>query len=168
MDKKTLLLNNNYEILGFVDYCRVIKMFFKNKVEVLSEWDDLLIWSSGRMKLPSIIRLKSFVRARPRTLKFTRYNIIKRDLYTCQYCGIVLTNSKYTIDHIIPKDKGGINSWENCVCCCRPCNSKKSNKTLEEAKMTLINQPFIPGKNILNDYKMVYPRHEDWEMYIGK
>jgi len=168
MEKKTLLLNNNYETIGFITFYRVIKLIFNNKVEVISNWDDFLSWGNGNMKLPSIVRLKKYVNARPRTVRFSRYNVIKRDSYTCQYCGTLLTSNKITIDHITPRAKGGINSWENCVCCCKPCNNKKSNKTLEEAKMNLINKPFIPGRNLNMEYKMALPQHQDWKFYFIK
>lgn len=168
MDKKTLLLNNNYQMISFINYFKVAKFYVKDKIEVISNWEDVLAWSNGNIKLPAIVRLKYYTKSRPKMVKFNRGNVFKRDMYVCQYCNVQLTYKKATWDHIIPKVKGGKNSWDNCVCCCWPCNSKKSNKMLSEVNMQLINTPHAPGRNIIHEYRMMNDKHQDWEIYFGK
>lgn len=79
--------------------------------------------------------------------KVSRYMLYKRDDGKCAYCGKSLSQKESTIDHIIPKDKGGLTTWDNCVISCKPCNNFKDNKTLEESGMKLLIHPYNPKKN---------------------
>ncbi len=93
--------------------------------------------------LPSIIRLSRYIRVPMKKIELSRKNIIRRDNYRCQYCGV--SSSNLTVDHVIPKSRGGTDSWENLVAACIPCNNKKANRTPEEAGMKLLRKPRKPN-----------------------
>lgn len=93
---------------------------------------------------PSVITLSRFNRTPKYEIKFCRTSLYERDKGICQYCGVKLTKSSATIDHINPKSKGGKNTWDNTVLSCKPCNDKKSDKLLEEIGMTLLSIPKKP------------------------
>ena len=117
-----LVLNSSYEPLHFTDWKRAVILLFKDKAKLINK---------------RIIRLVKYVRI-PFSSGFREYPkrkmIYKRDHYTCQYCGSI---KDLTIDHVIPKSKGGTNKWNNLVTCCRKCNLKKGNKFLSETNMTV-------------------------------
>jgi len=93
--------------------------------------------------IPAIIRLVKFVKNIYRAkVSFTKKNVLIRDRYTCAYCS---SKENLTVDHVVPSSKGGKTCWENCVACCQPCNYKKGNKSVEEAKMKLRVKPIHPG-----------------------
>ena len=167
MPKSTLLLNASYEPINFVGERKVLKLISKNKVEIISHWDDNIIyWGSGYMKYPAVAKLRHHVRWIPRKVRFNRIGVFKRDYYQCQYCGMEITPSKATVDHVIPKDLGGENSWKNCVTACFDCNNKKGNSTLEKSGMKLLKKPIVPQITIKSDYYLLTEKHEDWKNYI--
>lgn len=168
---KTLLLNSNYQVLSFFSFKRIIKLLAKDKIEILAEWDNKVSWSSGSMKIPAIVRLKYHVKgARFVSERFNRYTLFKRDEFTCQYCGKPEANhKKLTVDHIVPRSKGGRTSWLNCVTCCFSCNSKKGNKLISDTDMRILSAPKPPNKNpAWYEFYMTEPKHNEWEYYIGK
>jgi len=134
----------------------------KNEYEAIRTVD---IW----YKIPEIIRLTSYDRFPRQTVIFSRANIFKRDGYECQYCGIKPGSEELSIDHVIPKSKGGKTTWENCVLCCISCNSIKGNRELYEVRsgkfshgMVLAKKPIKPR---LKDLKMsVY--YESWKQWL--
>ena len=115
MSKKTLLLNASYEVLSFIPERKVFKLLFKDKVEVVSNWDEHIVWGNGRMKHPSILRLRNHVKRNYFNSNFSRKALVKRDRSTCQYCGDKLSASKITVDHVLPRAQGGVTSFINCV-----------------------------------------------------
>jgi 5-methylcytosine-specific restriction endonuclease McrA len=115
----------------------------KGKAEVLREYENPIMTTVGNFIRPLIIRLLKYIKfRRKRDIKISRARIYQRDKYVCVYCG---GNKKLTIDHVIPKSRGGENSWENMVTCCFDCNSRKGNKTAKEANMTLRVKPYEPS-----------------------
>ncbi len=169
--QRTLLLNSSYEVIGFISFQRLMKLMFHyngSKVDVISEWDNKYItWPSGKIKYPATVRLKYYVRNIQRKLRFNRISVFRRDSYTCQYCADSLTNNNSTIDHIIPRVKGGTDGWLNCVTACTFCNRKKGNKSLEEVGMKLLKKPTVPTYNLfLNDLCKIQDKHESWNNYI--
>jgi len=165
--KKTLLLNSSYESLSFIDERRAIKLLVKDKVEVVSSWEDEIHWTSGKIQLPSILRLKIHVKRNYTNTNFSRKTLVKRDESTCQYCKKLLSGSQLTIDHVYPRSLGGDSSFLNCVVCCKSCNSKKSNKTLEQSGMTLIKKPRNPSFS--TNYYIVEPIefwNDEWNIYL--
>ena len=169
---KTLLLNSSGEPLSFVNFTRLMKLIFNqnygsSKVEILANWNDKINWQSGNMKLPATVKLKYYVKNSYRRIKFDRKSVFRRDLFLCCYCGLALTLKEATLDHIVPRSKKGLTSWENCVTACSACNKKKANRTLQETGMKLLNKPFVPNCNMLNqDYYLISPKHEDWKNWF--
>jgi len=167
MARKILLLNSTYEVLSFVTERKAIKLVVKNKVEVLNFWDDIITFGYGNMKLPSILRLINHVKRNYYNSNFSRRALIKRDENRCQYCAKTLSASRITIDHIIPRSQGGITSYTNCVVCCFTCNSKKANRTPEQAMMVLMKtpkQPTLASMHCFIDSKEQW--HSSWDDYL--
>lgn len=165
MPRTTLLLNNTYEILDFIGIRKAIKLMCNDKVDILSDWEDIITFPSGSISYPAILKMKYKI-SRPRlTLSFSKKAVLRRDNLVCQYCGFKLNHNNATIDHIIPKSMNGQTSWKNCVAACHICNGRKANKTPEMAHMILINDPLEP----IGYY---YPTidadnwHPDWYNYI--
>lgn len=165
---KTLLLNSTHECLRFVSERKVIKYLVKDKVEVLSTWNENLIWSNGSMPLPSIVRMKYYVRAPRKKVRFNKREVFKRDNYQCQYCGST-TRSTLTIDHVVPKAMSGESSWENCVTSCKTCNNTKGDRTPAQAKMPLLKKPSSPYMiyGLINEYENISKKHSKWKMFLG-
>ena len=164
---KTLLLNAGYEVLHFINDRKMLKLITKNKVEIISEWEEYIIWNSGKMKHPSILKLKEHVRRNYFNSNFSRKALIKRDKSSCQYCSKKLTASQITIDHVLPRCQGGITSFINCVVSCQDCNSKKADKTPEQAKMALLKKPSHP--TFSSHYYVADPQeywHPDWDQFM--
>ncbi len=113
--------------------------------------------------MPSVIRLNRYVNAPYKGVNLTRQNIFKRDNFECQYCG---TKRDLTIDHVIPRAKGGKDSWTNLVTACKRCNAKKGDYTPEEANMLLKHKPVKPSYAIfLKDYANGHAN--EWEEYLS-
>lgn len=121
---------------------------------------------SAPFLVPSIIRLKSYAPRHVKKQTWRRIGVFKRDNFTCQYCGKTCTPSELTIDHVTPKCMGGINSWENCVASCNPCNNLKADRTPQQAGMKLLHKPFAMRTSIWNEYNLLDVKHEDWVNYF--
>tara|TARA_R110001583_G_scaffold81124_2_gene216859 strand:+ start:4624 stop:5109 length:486 start_codon:yes stop_codon:yes gene_type:complete len=106
----------------------------------------------ARFLFPSVIVLKSYIQKKRIILSPTRKNIYWRDKYTCQYCQEQFKYDKLSLDHVIPKSRGGARGWLNLVTCCTSCNQKKGNKTPSEASMTLFKVPCVPKTSIIDLY----------------
>lgn len=168
MSKKTLLLNASYEVLSFIPEKKVFKFLVKDKVEVVSTWEESFVWGAAKMKHPSILRLKNHVRRNYFNANFTRKALIKRDRATCQYCAKKLIASQITIDHVIPRAQGGGTSFFNCVISCQACNSKKADRTPEQACMTLLKKPTHPSFTAcyyVSDHQEYW--HNDWDDFLA-
>jgi len=139
-----LVLNNDYTPINVTGLNRAFKLVYLGKAEVVESNDDKPIITSVKIfKRPTIIRLLNYITVPFRKVTLNRENIFKRDGYHCLYCGDK-DRDKLTIDHVIPKSKGGKNTWKNLATCCRSCNVEKDNKTLEEADLKLEYQPYRP------------------------
>lgn len=142
---RTLLLDCNYFPVKIINWQKAMILFLTNRAEVVDEYSDKIIRSvNSTYKLPKILRLYADSPFFSRAVKFTRLNVFHRDQFSCQYCGIKLSATELTFDHVIPVCRNGPTNWENIVTCCRPCNTKKGRKTLSEAKMKLLNKPKRP------------------------
>src|SRR5574342_269401 len=141
---KVLILNQTFEPLQVCSARRAVILLFTGKAERVEDTTRVIRSPSTALTLPSVIRLHHFVRKPiPPTLSFNKKNILKRDAYTCQYCGRN-GGERMTIDHVIPKSLGGRTVWENVVSACRACNLKKGNKPPEEMGMRLLRPPSKP------------------------
>jgi hypothetical protein len=166
---KILLLTNSYEFNSFVEERRAIKLIINNKVEAVSYWEDGdLEWITGECKFPSILKLINPIKKfnYNSVYNFNRKAIIKRDGSACQYCSKRLSNREITIDHVVPRSHGGINSFVNCVVSCSRCNGLKRNRTPEEAGLKLISKPQIPTFTIYHQSDDNC-WHKDWSYYLG-
>ena len=142
-----IVLNADYTYLHSINWKRAINLVKKGKVEVLKNTDQVIAGFNEKVCVPLIVRLMRFVRRIYKNkIPLQRKNIFVRDEYICQYCGKNCKTSP-TIDHIIPRSRGGEQSWKNSVTACIKCNQKKGNKTPTEAKMALIKKPIQPTIN---------------------
>ena len=139
-----VLLNADFTFLNLIDWKRAVCLLAKGKVEVLKQSDSVVKSSGGiEFKIPSIMRLIKLIRTIYRTgVAFNKKNILVRDGFKCAYCGE--KSQKLTIDHIIPRSRGGKDSFENCVAACRSCNRRKGGRIPSEANMHLILKPYQP------------------------
>ena len=138
---KVLVLNSDYTPLNVTDIRRGFILVIKGKAEVVKEDTKKIVTTIGEFVRPLIIRLLNYVGFRHGAIKVNRRRILKRDGYECGYCG---SKRNLTIDHIIPRSKGGTNTWKNMVTCCNRCNNEKDNKTPEQAGMKLRVTPYEP------------------------
>ena len=138
-NKTILVLNSSYEPINFTNWKRAIVLLLKEKAQVLS---SRVIRLLEYVKIP----LKKIMEQKP-----SRSLIYKRDNHTCQYCG---STKKLTIDHVIPRSRGGKDTWENMVIACSSCNTKKGDQLLEHTKMKLIRTPKAPSSMISLDLKV--------------
>ena len=154
-----LVLNYDYTPLNVTTIKRGFVLVDKGKAEVVKSDDESPIISGYKKYVrPLIIRLLKYIKYQTRTLRANRNRIYKRDNYQCVYCG---SNKSLTLDHVIPKSRGGKNEWTNLVTSCFKCNLKKANRTPEEAKMQMRHKPFAPTllnesitvSKIWNDYQ---------------
>lgn len=142
MHQPVLVLNQNYEPLNVCTTKRAVVLVFNRKAEILEATGDAIRSASMLFEAPSVIRLFRMIR-RPRArVKLTRKEIFLRDNFTCQYCGI--QGGDLTVDHITPRSRGGEHTWQNVVTACRACNHRKGGKTVTEARMRLLREPFEP------------------------
>ena len=140
--QRAIVLNADMSILGTTPYKRAIRLIVKGKAEAIVD-SEIKIHPS--MNVPLVIRLIKAIRNLWRkSIPWSKTNVHVRDGYICQYCSDPVPKSKATIDHVIPKDLGGKNGWENTVCSCFACNNKKENKTPSQANMSLRRQPYCP------------------------
>lgn len=140
-----MLLNASFEPLKVISWQRAITMWFSGKVEVVEEYDHDIRSVSLIIKAPAVVRLLRYVKIRTRRPPLNRKNVYARDNGICQYCSRDLQFDFFTLDHVIPKSKGGSTSWDNIVCSCGRCNRKKGNNTPVQAGMPLLTQPVEPG-----------------------
>lgn len=141
---KTLVLNSTYEPLMTLSWERAMALIFLNKVQVLESYEAEIRSAHKSHPVPAVIRLTSRVSMWKRSVRFSRKAIYLRDEYTCQYCGLQPPTSQLTLDHVIPKSKGGAKCWTNIITSCYDCNLKKANRTPEQAGMVLLSQPYRP------------------------
>ena len=139
-----LVLNASYEPLNVTTVRRAHVLVFKGKAEVIEELDQPLRSASTTFAWPHVIRLVQYVRV-PRAVqrKISRRALFARDGWRCVYCGT--TSGRLTLDHVVPRSRGGDSVWENVVTSCAPCNLRKGNRTLEESGLQLRTKPRPPA-----------------------
>ncbi|WP_068267461.1 HNH endonuclease [Rubripirellula obstinata] len=118
------------------------------------------------LQAPRIVRLTRFDRMPAQSLRFNRKNLFARDDHTCQYCGKTEPTNKLSLDHVIPRSHGGPTTWENIVCCCLKCNSRKGGRTPKQAHMGLLNDPVKPRFNPVMIASADDPRYECWKTFL--
>ncbi len=140
-----LVLNASYEPLNIVSVKRAIVLLLKEKAELIEAAASKVRAERLVLDWPLVIRLVTYVPLPRRLpLPLSRRTVLARDMYTCQYCGTQPGRADLTVDHILPRSRGGLNNWENVVAACGPCNRRKGNRTPDEAGMRLLSAPSRP------------------------
>ncbi len=159
---RVLVLNASYEPLNVCSWRRAIILVFKGKAEQV-EHNGKVIHKD--FHIPTVIRLRRYIKAPYKEIPLTRRNLMYRDHYSCQYCGLKTTG--LTIDHILPTSRGGTNTWDNVVACCQTCNVKKGNRTPKEASMQLAKHAKAPlGHLHFEVTRLATSLFPHWQKYI--
>ena len=184
LQRPTLVLNRNWQAVGVVPVTRSLTLVSSDRARVVdphdfqqynwTDWaqlrpsdDEPFIQSvTFRMRIPEVITLTHYDRVPTNVVTFSRRNIYKRDRYTCQYCGVQPGSEELTIDHVLPRSRGGTSTWENCVLACLQCNKRKADKLPDEARMPLRKTPIRPK------WKPMYAWHsmrvESWSKFLSE
>lgn len=177
-----LVLNRSYQPVRITTARHAFVMLYGDRAQALdsdyephdfTSWRELVPGSGeasvrtprGAIKIPRLVLLRDYNRV-PRTpLRLSRRNVFLRDEYRCQYCG---STHELTIDHVMPRSRGGESSWTNLVSCCRSCNLKKGRKTPAEASMPLRRPPVRPTWTVVVQLTGVQETLPDWEPFLAR
>ena len=165
-----LVLNADFRPLSYYPlslwpWQEAIKAVCLDRVTILAEYDEVVRSQRQVIRIPSVVVLKEYVRPQKR-VAFTRFNLFLRDEFRCQYCG---AKGELTFDHVIPRSRGGITSWENVVAACAPCNLKKANKPLSRSGLVLRKVPRAPTAQDMQAVGRRFPPgylHESWMDFL--
>lgn len=165
-----LVLNADYRPLSYYplslwSWQDALKAVFLDRVNIVSEYDRIVHSPSFSIRLPSVVSLKTYVKP-TRNPAFTRFNVFLRDRFSCQYCG---SGEELTFDHVIPRSKGGLTTWQNVVAACSPCNLRKGDKLPHDALMWPRQRPFQPSLSDLHASGRQFPPnylHDSWMDYL--
>lgn len=169
LPNRVLLLNADYSPLTVEPLDKAIALVYKGKVDIVTSVDGITLRSqSFTLECPSVIRLKRYQRVPRRQATWRAAAVKKRDNYTCIFCGTKLSAADATIDHIVPRSRlkreGKVyNTWTNTACACRKCQTRKGDKTPEEAGMKLLWVPAIPRTNYI---VITSDERPDWKVYL--
>jgi len=192
LNSHVLVLNKHYAAVRVVTARRAFCMLFKNVAEIVSVDDrsyrthDFASWrevSQYRAKyernhhewvrcvrfelaVPRIVRLLIYDRLPRRAVKLNRRNIFARDRGRCQYCGKKFPSSELSLDHVVPRSRGGLNDWSNIVCACVTCNVKKGGRTPAEAHMKLITPPVKPKRSPVVTLRLTNEKYASWKQFL--
>lgn len=161
---RVLVLNQSYEPISVCNVKRALILLLLTKAELIAEREQRRVHSvSTSFPYPSIIRLVAYIHLPYKKIELSRRNIIRRDNGRCQYCGT--TRPPLTVDHVMPKSRGGKETWENLVCACIKCNNRKGNRTPEEARIKLSRTPRKPTHvTFIKDFGGAID--EKWKPYL--
>lgn len=188
LSQPVLVLNRLWQAVNICTARRALSLVFQGHAQVVlgdqdgafqtydfSEWADFsrrvphpesVRGVSFRLRVPRVIMLAVFDRLPRKEVKFTRHNIFERDKNTCQYCGHIFDRKDLNLDHVIPRDRGGPTTWENIVCSCVPCNTRKSNRTPTECGMHLIRKPKKPKWRPFVQVNFGVEYHDSWKHFL--
>jgi 5-methylcytosine-specific restriction endonuclease McrA len=163
MNANVLVLNQDYQPLSICSVQRSMKLIFLEKAELLHDDPKRELRTIREsFQFPSVIRLRSYIRVPYNKVVLSRRNIMRRDNFTCMYCG---SKNDLTIDHVLPKSRGGKDVWENLTTACEKCNVKKGSRTPQEAGMPIFKQPYRPIPiTFFRDYNGNV--QEPWKPYL--
>ena len=161
---QVLVLNASYEPLNITTWRRATVMMLKGKAESLEHDPDHRLRAD--LHVPTVIRLRQFVHVPFRQLTLTRRNLFQRDNHCCQYCGA--HGGQLSIDHVLPRSRGGADTWENVTTACLRCNVRKGNRTPQEANMPLRRKPHRPPGHLSFEARRQIDsgRRADWAKYV--
>lgn len=165
-----LVLNADYRPLSYYPlslwpWQDAVKAVWLDRVQIVAEYDDYVHSPSMSVRIPSVVVLRDYVKPQKR-VAFTRFNLFLRDGFSCQYCG---TKGDLTFDHVVPRARGGITSWENVVAACSKCNLRKGSKMLRQSGLSLMRAPRRPQAEELRNRGRQFPPnhlHESWMDFL--
>ncbi len=164
INSRVLVLNQNFEPLDLCSARRALVLLWQGKAEMMANGSGNIRTARFSISLPSVIRLLRYIR-KPRIQKrLTRMEIFSRDHFRCQYCG--KESGELTLDHVMPRYRGGKQSWENMVSACIPCNRKKAGRTPLEAGMHLLSIPKAPPSNGFMIPYYYMSGHQEWQQFL--
>lgn len=164
LDEPVLILNVTFEPLHICSTKRALALVLAGKAEIIVNGRGYIRTVSSEFEIPSVIKLSYIVkRPRPR-IALSKREILRRDNYTCQYCGRKMRT--LTLDHVVPRRQGGPHTWENLVAACSSCNRQKGGKQPDEANMTLKRPPFEPKPTARYRFGSHLERREEWAQFI--
>lgn len=188
LDQPVLVLNRLWQAVNTCSVRRAFTLLYQGHAQVVSadegnnffthdftSWRDfsqanpepeMVKTISVNIRIPRIIVLLLFDRLPKKEVKFTRHNVFERDKNTCQYCGKLFERTELNLDHIFPRDRGGQTTWENIVCSCIPCNTKKGNRLPHEAGMQLIRKPKRPKWRPFVNITFTQHHHDSWRHFL--
>ncbi|MEX2080432.1 MAG: HNH endonuclease [Dehalococcoidia bacterium] len=159
-----LVLNQNYEPLNVCNVRRAMVLVLRGKAEVLETGRGAIRSATQIFQLPSVIRLVALIR-RPRPkVRLSRKEVFSRDGWHCVYCG--KQTRDLTLDHVLPRHRGGPHTWENLVSACKVCNHKKAGRTPQEARMTLLREPAAPRVSIYHAFFQYLDEQTEWQKFV--
>ncbi|MEM9015642.1 MAG: HNH endonuclease [Verrucomicrobiota bacterium] len=189
IDRQVLVLNRLWQPVNICGARRAISLLFLGHAQVVhteensgfsthdaESWlmesldykgSDVLHTVSYQFRVPAIVVLTEYDKLPRQEVKFSRQTIFERDKFTCQYCGNRFESKDLNLDHVIPREKGGETSWENVVCSCIRCNTRKANKLLAQANMRLLNEPRKPRWRPFHADIGESQGHSSWSHFIG-
>lgn len=165
-----LVLNADYRPLSYYPlslwpWQDAVKAAFLDRVTIVSEYEEVVRSPTTVIRIPSVVVLKDYVAPQKR-VAFTRFNLFLRDEFACQYCG---SKGDLTFDHVVPRARGGVTSWENVVAACGRCNLRKGSKSLKQVGFHLRKTPRQPGAGQLMNLGRKFPPnhlHESWMDFL--
>lgn len=188
LNQPVLVLNRLWQAVNVCTVRRALVLLFQGHAQAVlsrsdgsfqtfnfTEWRDLSLREpheecvatiSFKIRVPRVILVLVFDHLPKKEVKFTRHNIFERDRNTCQYCGRTFDRKDLNLDHVIPRERGGPTSWENIVCSCVECNTRKGNRTPQEAGMRLIRKPKRPKWRPFVQVNIGLPQHDSWKHFI--
>lgn len=166
---RTLLLDSTFRPMKAIGWKRAMILDIQDRVDILEYYDQVVRTPTTEYPLPAVVRLRQYLRLMRRGAPFTRRNVLLRDQFTCQYCARTLPPRDLTLDHVVPRSRGGRMVWENVVAACRRCNHQKGNRTPEEARMLLPQRPerplFLP---VSRQPLLIGETPPEWDAYLKK
>jgi 5-methylcytosine-specific restriction endonuclease McrA len=161
----TLKLDSSFRPLDVIDSVEALVLCIVGKAKAIENYTKKINSVRKSFELPAVIVLNKYIKFRFSYMACNRANILWRDDYRCQYCSNTFKIEKLTLDHVVPKSRGGDNSWKNLVTACKKCNQRKGNKTPSEAGMHPIRSPYEPKMNILKSInkEQISPK---WKNYL--
>jgi len=183
LGERTLVLNRSWLAITTTTVRRALSLAYQDSARIICpstyEIHDFHSWLglqvnghahvrtvASRVRIPEIIVLRGYDGLPRRSVAFSRRNLYRRDQFTCQYCGNRPGSLDLTIDHVVPRSRGGRTSWENCVLACVECNKRKANRTLGEARMRLLRAPAVPQWSWDVELSLAH-RRACWEGFLG-
>jgi 5-methylcytosine-specific restriction endonuclease McrA len=168
MQTPVLVLNASYEPINICGARRALVLVLKGVARTEEEQGEILHAARMNVAMPSVIRLLEYRRIPHQTRALSRKNILLRDRNACQYCQVVLTAAELTLDHVVPRSRGGLSTWENLVACCHDCNRRKGNQMLHEmTEMKLQREPrpfsLHTSRHIM---RMIGSADPSWRRYL--